>query len=140
MSLGTDVDEARRVVASLRGEVATEEKRLAALRKLVRGYAAYIATPASSVPVRDDRPKGQEAVRIILEESSGTAFTVPDVVEAMGARGWLPPSADPAAALTRLAMSHGDAFRKERRRGTVVYVHSGLASSQVVLDSEEETT
>jgi hypothetical protein len=133
--------EARRIVEAHRAEVQRLERRLDVLRRLIDGYVELFPELAQAVGQRpsvptnitsapptlpaEERPKGQEAVRRILEDSERRAFTVPEVVEELRKRGWLPPSEDPSAAvraaLTRLTSTHPHGYQKGRHQGTVIY-------------------
>ena len=65
-----------------------------------------------------ERPRGSEAVRILLEEQPTGAFEVSAIVAALRERGWLPESANPGnavrAALERLVINEPEDFGKVR--------------------------
>jgi hypothetical protein len=82
---------------------------LAALERLVA------ATEAEKV-----RPRGAEAVSLILQEKPGEQFAVSELVKGLRDRGWLPESENPAnavrTALERLVADSTADVRKHRYR------------------------
>lgn len=59
------------------------------------------ATPAAPEPVEPtgapaaDAPRGTDALRIVLESEPQRTWALPDLLEALGTRGWLPTSRRP---------------------------------------------
>ena len=59
------------------------------------------ATPAAPEPVEPpassaaDAPRGTDALRLVLEGDPQRAWALPDLLEALGTRGWLPTSRRP---------------------------------------------
>lgn len=83
------------------------------------------ATPAAPEPVEPpsgstaDAPRGTDAVRLVLEGEPHRAWSLPELLEALGARGWLPTSRRPEEgvriSLKRLA-ERGGAIRTDDAR------------------------
>jgi hypothetical protein len=74
-----------------------------------------------------EKPRGQEAVRRVLQENPGRWFTVTGMVDELTSRGWAPDSDVPASAvrtaLERLANQPESVIRKGRgeKTGAVTY-------------------
>jgi hypothetical protein len=117
--------EARRILGNLRLELAEAdaearkaEERVTKVRALIEqwlevfpGLAAETlngqTVPLSQIPVDEHRPRGQNAVRIVMQESPGQWFTIRLMTRELEQRGWRPDSDQPEnavrTALTRLA-------------------------------------
>src|SRR4051812_14993017 len=100
-----DVEEAEGVVRKLVTEWAEERltaeraaQKAAGLQGIIRSYIAMFpelekiagGAPGIVTTDSDGPPRGAEAVRLILQESPNTFFTVSELVADLKARGWLP--------------------------------------------------
>jgi hypothetical protein len=148
--------EARQILEALRGELESAvakrtdlEKREAAIRKLIDGYLELFPGLASHqtlmplpAPVVSLRPRGQEAVLRVMEDSVGKWWTVGTMVHELEKRGWLPESEQPANAV-RVAMERvvtaasPPYFKDKGASGTVTFsyrpfeaAHPGAANGQ----------
>jgi hypothetical protein len=133
--------EAVRILNALRAELVETERRGAALRKLVDGYVELfpdLADPihANAVAESETRPKGREAVRLVLMESPGQWFTLPYMLDELQRRGWLPESNEPGnavrAALTRLVTDPDFQKQREHKSGAVVFAYKPLSAPEEV--------
>jgi hypothetical protein len=70
-------------------------------------------------------PRGAEAVLRVLQVNENKTYSVPDMVQALNDRGWLPDSDDPAnavrTAMERLRTANTPGVKKFRKEGTVLY-------------------
>ncbi|MCA1702848.1 MAG: hypothetical protein LC808_06080 [Actinobacteria bacterium] len=142
--------EAERILASLRVELDTTEatvrsatQRAGALRKLIEGYVELfpdLATDSTVSPAsveaessvgqptlvqRDPRPRGQEAIRQVMQKAVGKWWTVSSLVRELEQRGWLPDSEIPASAVRtaveRLVSTDPNVHKDKGRTGAVTY-------------------
>jgi hypothetical protein len=127
------------VVAQMQVETLT--RTVAGLRKILDAYVEmfpellpFVEGMTQGISPADDedgRPRGAEAVRLILQESPNEWFRVSELVGLLRDRGWLPESENPAnavrTALERLVSSidESDVVRGKYttgpRSGAVVY-------------------
>lgn len=118
----------REQMMDLEREPASGQRRLEVYPPPEGGLASAPTVTASrqGVPDSDDRPRGQEAVVRVMQESVGKWWPVGLVTEELSKRGWLPESDNPAnavrAALDRLVAIEDSGFRKDRgKSGAVTY-------------------
>ena len=130
----------------LQAELAAGHKRQDVLYKLLRGYMDLfpefqdLMAPAHRSSTKSGEqapplgrppsmvvPRGQEAVRRVLEDAPGRWFTVTGMVDELRARSWLPETGAPApavrTALERLASQDDSPIRKDKgkKTGAVTY-------------------
>jgi hypothetical protein len=102
------------------------------LLEAVRGHASQAAHPSAQP---GERPRGQEAIRLVLSGFPGRMWTVADVVAELAQREWLPDSEVPAAAvrtaLERLVTSDRDITKVKDAHGTVRFTYSAAARGEV---------
>jgi hypothetical protein len=83
------------------GKAAPPKKAKAKARAQAAGSPPPQATPAAPEPVEPpggsaaDAPRGTDALRLVLEGEPQRAWALPDLLEALGGRGWLPTSRRP---------------------------------------------
>lgn len=137
-----EVGEADQTVRRLCAELATERARAevaarnaAGLTKIIAGYVEMFPELQSVVDGDvnlfllgddDERPRGAEAVRLILQERPNYWWWVTELVDEMRNRGWLPESENPAnavrTALERLiASSDSDVVKGRDSANKVIY-------------------
>jgi hypothetical protein len=93
--------DAVKLVAELRAEQVADQKRIDARQMVIDGMLALYPDQPES---RQERPKTQDAIRQIMQESPGKWFTVTLMVHELETRGWSPDSDNPASAV-RTAMA-----------------------------------
>ncbi len=135
----------RQIVGDLRSELADAkadrleaDRRVRALTKLIEGYVDLfpsVAKPTDAPAIvgggdieideDKDRPRGQEAVRQVMEGSPGKWWTVGAMVWELDHRGWLPDSGTPAnavrTAMDRVVVSEAAVKKDRGKSGAVVY-------------------
>jgi len=113
-------EEATRRVSGLRKVMAGYLEMFPELERLVEDWLSGIS------PLDESRPRGAEAVRVILQETPNEWHPVSELVATLRDRGWLPDSENPAnavrTALQRLVASEeSDIVKGKRPSGQVVY-------------------
>jgi hypothetical protein len=123
-----DYIEAVEVIDRARQEIQSADERMTALLDIAAGIEALFPDLEVDLPARrEERPRGQAAVRAILVDFPGRGFTVADMVKALGDRGWLPESESPGGptrtALDRLVAAE-PAFKKAYNQSShIVYFY-----------------
>ena len=134
-SLPQTLDEWREALVHAETRLAEAQADVDAIRKVVDGMAAYAARRdhqsaggasanherAVAAAPEDDRPRGVEAIRRLLQEDRHRSWSIAELVEEMARRGWVDPTVQhpgkaAATAMLRLVQKYAEAERVERGR------------------------
>jgi hypothetical protein len=146
-----DIDQARELIDQLDREinegqrVAAEaltraEGALKAREGILAMFPKLLSPPDGADDPADDRPRGQDAVRRIMEDAPGKWWTVTGLLAELHAREWMPESDSPAnavrVAVERVVTGDPDRFYKAKgeKTGATTYSFRPFAKHADLID------